>query len=151
MNYHLVSIVAGASAIILSSCATTKSKDENAPTGPPSATVRFEAGSAAYYASAGGGDGTLTYLGKKYPFSAVAVGAGGSGAQQISGVGEVYNLTSLSDFAGTYTQVSSGYTIGKGTKKGKLTNDKDVVIYFKAETTGLATSTGASKLVIDLK
>ena len=151
MKYQLASIVAGASAILLTSCATSKSTDENAPTGRPSGTVRFEAGTAAYYASAGGGDGTLTYRGKKHPFSAVAVGAGGSGAQQVSGTGEVYNLKSLADFPGTYTQVSSGFTIIHGTKKGKLTNDKNVVIYYDAKTTGLATSTGASKIVIDLK
>jgi hypothetical protein len=151
MNYYLTSIVAGASAIILSSCATSKSGDGDAPTGTPSASVRFEAGSAAYYASAGGGQGTLTYLGKTYPFSATAIGAGGSGAQKISGTGEVYNLTSLSDFPGTYTQVSSGYTIIRGTKNAKLTNSKNVVIYVEAKTTGLGSSTGASKLMIDLK
>ena len=151
MNYYLTSIIAGASAMILSSCATSKSGDEDAPTGRPSATLRFEAGSAAYYASAASGGGTLTYRGKRYAFSASAVGAGGSGAQHISGVGEVYNLTSLSDFPGTYTQVSSGFTIIHGTKKAKLTNSKNVVIYYEAKTTGLATSTGASKLVISLK
>ena len=151
MNYYLTSIVAGASAIILSSCATSKSRDADAPTGPPSATVRFEAGSAAYYAAAGGGKGTLTYMGKNYPFSATSVGAGGTGGQLLSGTGEVYNLTSLSDFPGTYTQVSSGFTIIKGTKKAKLTNSKNVVIYIEAKTTGLASSTGASKLIIDLK
>lgn len=151
MNYHLVSIVAGASALLLSSCATTKSKDKNAPTGPPSATVVFEAAQASYYASASGGSGTLTYMGKKYPFSAQAVGVGGSGVQKMSGTGQVYNLNSLSDFAGSYTMVSSGFTIIAGTKHAKLTNSKGVVIYAEEKTTGLASSTGTGKVMIKLK
>ncbi len=65
MNNRLASIVAVASALIISSCATSKKNDKNAPTGPPSATLVFEGGQAAYWASASGGSGTLTYMGKK--------------------------------------------------------------------------------------
>ena len=151
MNNRLASIVAVASAMVISSCATSKKTDLNAPTGPPSATVVFEGGTAAYWASAAGGTGTLNYKGKEYPFSGTAAGAGGSGAQKVSATGEVYNLNALSDFPGTYTQVSSGFTIIKGTKKSKLTNSKGVVIYVEAKTSGLASSTGTAKLVIDLK
>jgi hypothetical protein len=151
MKFPLASIIAGASAILLSSCATTQSGDENAPTGPPSATARFEGGQASYYASAGGGSGTLTYQGKKHPFTVTEIGAGGSGAQKVSAAAKIYNLKSLSDFEGTYNEVRSGLTIITGTEHAKLTNSKGVVIYVEAETTGLASSTGASKLIISLK
>ncbi len=142
----LVSIVA----LAFTSCATSKKKDKNAPTGPPSATLRFEGGSAAYWASAKGGKGTLNYMGREHSFSASAVGAGGTGAQKVSATGEVYHLNALSDFPGTYTQVSSGFTIIRGSQRSKLTNSKGVVIYIDAKTYGLASSTGAAKLMISL-
>ncbi len=60
-------------------------------------------------------------------------------------------MNSLNDFAGTYTMVSSGFTIIAGTKHAKLTNDKGVVIYTDEKTTGLASSTGTAKVKIKLK
>jgi len=151
MNYQFAAIVAGASVILLSACATTKSKDKNAPTGRPTASIRFEGGQAAYYASTGVGKGTLNFKGVNYPFTAMAVGAGGTGAQKVSATGEVYNLNSLADFPGTYTGVRSGFTVAKGKQRVKLTNDKGVVIYGEGVTVGLASSTGAFKVIIELK
>ena len=129
-------------------CATKKERDPNAPVGRPSATFWAEGGSAAYYASASGGKGALYFRGRKYGFTFVEVGAGGTGAQAAIARGEVYNLYSLRDFSGTYTGVRSGFTILRGKRHPKLTNDKGVVIYVEAETTGLASSTGASTVTI---
>jgi hypothetical protein len=144
-------ITASIIAFALSSCATTKSKDKNAPAGPPSATFVATGGGAAYYASASGGSGTLTYKGKQYPFSATAAGVGGTGATKFSADGEVYNMNSLSDFAGTYTMVTSGITIGVGKKHAKLTNNKGVVMYVEEKTSGLSSTTGTAKVMIKLK
>jgi hypothetical protein len=144
-------ITASLIAFALSSCATTKSKDKNAPTGSPSATIVATGGQAAYYASGGGASGTLTYMGKQYPFSATAGGVGGTGATTFSATGEVYNMNSLSDFVGTYTMVSSGITLGVGKKHAKLTNSKGVVMYVEEKTSGLASTTGTAKVIIKLK
>ncbi|MEM1084881.1 MAG: hypothetical protein AAGI48_12285 [Verrucomicrobiota bacterium] len=151
MKLPLIQLFATAAAVALTSCATQKAKDKDAPSGPPSATIKFTGGSAAYWASAQGGSGTLYFRGKEYPFTAVALGAGGTGAQHATTEGEVYNLNSLSDFAGTYTQLSSGFTIIRGKKNTKLTNDKGVVIYAVAKTTGVASSTGGTKVLVELK
>jgi hypothetical protein len=151
MTNRLAFIAAAASALILSSCGTTKEKDKNAPTGPISATVVFKGGSAAYWASATGGSGTLNYEGKQYPFSAKSAGALGTGGAKMDATGEVYNLNSIEDFAGTYNQKSSGFTLIKGHKRSKLTNDKGVVIYADAKTTGLMTNTGVAKVTVKLK
>lgn len=151
MNYPFATILAGASALLFSSCATTKSGDQNAPTGPPSATLHFEGGQAGYWATAGGGKGSLHYKRSNYPFTAKAAGAGGSGAQKVSATGQVYNLNSLADFEGTYTKVSTGFTIIRGTAHAKLTNSDGVVIYVEAKTTGLSSSTGVTELFIDLQ
>lgn len=152
MKHQLAVIIAGAAAILLSSCAaTTKEKDKNAPTGPPSATLTFGAGSAAYWASASGGSGTLNYQGKEYPFSSAAVGLGGSGAQKVKGTGQVYNLNSLADFEGNYSMASSGLTLLAGKKHAKLTNKAGVIIYIEATTHGLASSFGKASMNLKLK
>jgi len=151
MTNRLPLIAAAAAALILSSCGTTKEKDKNAPTGPPSASVVFKGGSAAYWASATGGSGTLNFNGQQYPFYAEAVGVLGSGAAKMDATGEVYNLNSISDFPGTYTQKSSGFTLIKGHKRSKLTNDKGVVMYTDAKTTGLMTNTGTAKVIVRMK
>ena len=139
------------SSILLAGCATKKSSDKNAPTGPPSATFQVEGGNAAYWASAGGGKGTLNYMGSDYDFSIHGVGAGGTGAQHVTASGEVYNLNSLSDFSGTYTGARSGLTFFKGKMHAKMTNKKGVVIYLTGTTQGLASSMGASTVSIKLK
>lgn len=50
------------------------------------------------------GGGTLQFQGRSYPFNLAGLGAVGGGAPSIAALGEVYDLTSLSDFAGTYRE-----------------------------------------------
>ena len=132
-------------------CATQKSTDKNAPTGPPDATIKFEGGQASYWVTGSGGTGSITYQGTTRKFSAVAAGAGGSGAQKMSAVGEVYNLKSLSDFPGTYTGAKSGLTLFRGKMHERLENDSGVVIYAESKTTGLASATGLVTVTISFK
>ena len=63
-----------------------------APSTPPSATVRIREWSAAYYGSAAAGKGTLYYNGQQHHFTISGVGVGGAGGQKISATGKVYNL-----------------------------------------------------------
>jgi hypothetical protein len=51
-----------------------------APSTPPSATVRIQEWSAAYYGSAAAGKGTLDYNGRRHHFTISGLGAGGAGA-----------------------------------------------------------------------
>lgn len=151
MKYHqLALVIAGSAALLLSGCATKKSSDSDAPTGPPAATVTYKGGQAAYWASAQGGKGTLYFNGNSYGFTSVGAGAGGTGAQEITATGEVYNLTKLSDFPGTYTGPRSGLTLFKGKMHAKLTNDKGVIIYMSGTTAGLASGTGGSSIIVTL-
>lgn len=138
--------LAGFAALLMGACATTST----APTTPPSATVKIKEWSAAYYGSAATGNGTLNYNGQKRPFTISAVGAGGMGGQKISASGKIYNLNSLSDFAGTYTGVSQGLTLIEGTMHAKLTNANGVVMYIAGETEGLASSVGVQAFNVTL-
>lgn len=125
-------------AILIGACATTNP----APSAPASATVKISEWSAAYYGSAASGQGTLNYKGQPHRFQISGLGAGGMGAQKLSAAGKVYNLNSLSDFAGTYRGISEGLTLIEGKMHAKLTNENGVVMYLAGDTEGLASSLG---------
>ncbi len=121
-----------------------------APSTPPSATVRIQEWSAAYYASAAGGKGTLYYHGQRHHFTISGLGAGGMGGQKISATGKVYNLNNLSQFSGTYRGVSRGLTLIEGQMHAKLTNGNGVTMYLAAQTEGIASSMGAQAFEVNL-
>ena len=81
--------------LLIAGCASMTT----APSAPPSATVRIREWSAAYYGSAAAGKGTLYFQGQRHHFTISGLGAGGVGAQKVSGTGKVYNLNNLSDFS----------------------------------------------------
>lgn len=50
------------------------------------------------------GGGTLRFAGRSYPFNLGGLGAVGGGAPSITAAGEVYGLSDLSHFSGTYRE-----------------------------------------------
>jgi hypothetical protein len=132
--------------LLIAGCASMT----QAPSTPPSATVRIREWSAAYYGSAAAGKGTLNYNGQRHHFTISGVGVGGAGGQKISATGKVYNLNNLSDFSGTYHGISRGLTLIEGKMHAKLTNGNGVVMYLAGETEGLASSMGAQAFEVNL-
>src|SRR5262249_9377262 len=128
------SALIGITIIIIAGCASMT----QAPSPPPAATVSIHEWSAAYYAQAETGKGTLYYHGQSHHFTISGGGIGGSGAQKVSATGKVYNLNSLSDFSGTYHGISRGITLIEGKMHAKLTNGNGVTMYLSGETEGLA-------------
>src|SRR4029079_1394196 len=96
--------------LLIAGCASMT----QAPSTTPSATVSIREWSAAYYAQAESGKGTLYYNGGGHHFAISGGGVGGSGAQKVSATGKVYNLNRLSDFSGTYHGISRGLTLIEG-------------------------------------
>jgi hypothetical protein len=132
--------------LLIAGCASMTT----APSAPPSATVRIQEWSAAYYASAAAGKGTLYYHGQRHHFTISGLGAGGMGGQKVSATGKVYNLNTLSDFSGTYRGISRGLTLIEGKMHAKLTNGNGVVMYLAGETKGVASSIGAQAFEVSL-
>src|ERR1044072_6552932 len=93
--------------LLIAGCASMT----QAPSTPPSATVRIREWSPAYYGSAAAGRGTLYYNGQPHHFTISGIGAGGAGTQTISATGKVYNLNKRSSFSGTYRGISRGLTL----------------------------------------
>jgi hypothetical protein len=140
------SIFASLTFLLIAGCAS----ETKAPSTPPSATVRIQEWSAAYYGSVAAGKGTLDYNGGRHHFTISGLGAGGAGGQKISATGKVYNLNKLSDFPGTFHGISSGLTLIEGKMHAKLTNGNGVVMYLAGETEGLASSMGAQAFEVRL-
>jgi hypothetical protein len=140
------SVLASITFLLIAGCASMT----KAPSTPPSATVTIREWSAAYYASAARGKGTLNYNGQRHHFSISGLGAGGMGGQKISATGTVYNLNKLSDFNGTYHGISRGLTLIEGKMHAKLTNGNGVTMYLAGETEGLASSLGAQAFEVSL-
>jgi hypothetical protein len=124
--------------LLIVSCASTT----QAPSTPPSATVKIQEWSAAYYAQAEAGKGTLYYQGGRHHFTITGAGVGGSGAQRVSATGKVYNLNNVSQFPGTYHGIARGLTLIEG-KNG-------VTMYLAGQTEGLASSLGAQAFEVNL-
>src|SRR6478752_8158234 len=140
------SSLASITLLVISGCASMT----QAPSTPPSATVRIREWSAAYYAQAETGKGILYYNGGRHHFTISGGGIGGSGAQKVSATGKVFNLNRLSDFSGTYHGISRGLTLIEGKMHAKLTNGNGVTMYLAGETEGLASSMGAQAFKVRL-
>ena len=140
------SIFASITILLIVGCASMT----QAPSTTPSATVSIREWSAAYYASAATGKGTLYYNGQRHHFTISGGGLGGAGGQKISATGKVFNLHRLSDFSGTYHGISRGLTLIEGKMHAKLTNGNGVTMYLAGETEGLASSMGAQAFEFNL-
>jgi hypothetical protein len=147
MKTNLInSVLTSITILLIAGCASMT----QAPSTPPSATVRIQEWSAAYYAQAEAGKGTLYYQGGRHHFAISGGGVGGSGAQKVSATGKVYNLNRLSDFSGTYHGIARGLTLIEGKMHAKLTNQNAVVMYLAGQTEGLASSLGAQAFEVNL-
>ena len=140
------SVFVGITLLLIAGCASMT----QAPSTPPSGTVSIREWSAAYYASAEAGKGTLNYNGRRHHFTISGAGVGGMGGQKVSAKGTVYNLNNLSQFSGTYQGISRGLTLIEGKMHAKLTNGNGVVMYLAGETEGLASSMGAQAFEVNL-
>src|SRR5262245_1228082 len=115
-----------------------------------SGTVRIEQVQVAFIGSGNLGGGTLKFNGKSYSFSVGGLGIGGFGISKMVATGNVYNLTDLKYFAGTYAQGRYGMAVGEAsTGKLWLKNNHGVVIELKADREGLALSLGGDAVYID--
>src|SRR5215475_395120 len=95
----------------------------------PDATIDYSGGAVAAGVGVNWGHGTLHYQGHDYPFRVNGVRLLDLGAQKFAGTGEVYHLTKLEDFNGTYGAASAGATVAEsGKSTSSMKNTKGVVI-----------------------
>jgi hypothetical protein len=139
-----------ASVLMLAACSQQPSSE--ATTGqPPSATVDLQEMQAAYIGSGSSGTGVLHYQGQDYPFTISGLGVGGIGVSSIDARGDVYNLSSVAQFAGSYAEGRYGFAFGTHSAGDLLLkNQTGVVMHLYAKRTGLMLSLGGSAIVITM-
>src|SRR5262247_2679253 len=97
------------------------------------------------------GDGTLTFKGKTYPFSIDGLSLVNWGISKANATGDVYNLTDVAKFAGTYVAAEAGLTLAGGMGGMILRNQDGVLMRIRATSRGARLQLGTSGLIIKLK
>ena len=91
------------------------------------------------------GGGQLTFEGNKYPFKLSGISLGANiGASQLAATGEVYELTDISKFPGTYTKLEGSITLGGGVGGTILRNENGVIMRLRSTSEGLQLNLSAS-------
>ena len=98
-----------------------------------------------------GGGGVLHYKGHAYKFKLGGLSAGNIGVSKTQATGTVYNMTDLSQFAGSYAKAEASATFGEGKGALQLQNDKGVVIKLETKSGGLQLAAGGGGVKITLK
>ena len=116
----------------------------------PAATVSINETQFGFLIGGNVGGGTLTFRGKSYPFKIGGISVGDLGVTKVRGYGEVYDLKTLSRFAGTYTELDASATLGKGEGALRLKNDKGVELDIHTRSKGLQLSAGAGGVKVTM-
>jgi hypothetical protein len=98
----------------------------------------------------GGGSGTLTYQGHKYPLRLGGISAGMIGLAGMELVGTASNLRTPADIAGAYTAVGAGIAVIGGAKVARMQNANGVIIELHGVQIGLDVSLNLSGLTIEM-
>jgi len=117
----------------------------------PSGKVTMESTSIAAGVGVSWGDGTLTFKGKTYPFSIDGLSLVNWGISKANATGDVYNLTDVSKFAGTYVAAEAGLTLAGGMGGMVLRNSDGVLLHLRSVSQGAQLQLGTSGLIIKLK
>jgi hypothetical protein len=117
----------------------------------PSGKVSIETKSVAAGIGVSWGDGKLNFKGKEHPFSVDGLSLVDWGISKASATGDVYNLTDVDKFAGTYVAAEAGLTLAGGMGGMVLRNQNGVVMHLRSISRGAQLQLGTSGLNIKLK
>jgi len=117
----------------------------------PSGRVMMESRSIAAGVGVTWGDGKLTFKGKDYPFSINGLSVVDWGISRASAVGDVYNLTDVAKFAGTYAAAEAGFTLAGGAGGIAMRNSEGVIIHLRSTSRGASLTLGPAGLTIAMK
>jgi hypothetical protein len=117
----------------------------------PSGTVSINETQFALIIGGSTGGGVLTYQGKKYPFKISGMSLGANvGVSKLAASGEVYDLTNISKFPGTFTKLESSITLGGGVGGTVLKNENGVIMRLTSTSEGLQLNLSASGVTVKL-
>lgn len=111
------------------------------PSRADTGSVRVVFAKAAFVAGIGGGNGVLTFHGKRYPFDVSGLSWGATAGISTSQlVGTVLNLSNPDDFAGVYAATGAGAAVAAGVGRVRLQNSKGVILILQGAKFGIEVS-----------
>ncbi|RUW71599.1 MULTISPECIES: hypothetical protein [unclassified Mesorhizobium] len=115
-------------------------------------TIRFAIYKAAFFIGGAGGEGTLTFHGRRYPISVGAVSGGlAFGASKTYFHGTVRHTRRARDVTGVYGAAGGGGALGKGAQVIVMTNDRGAQLELSGKQVGLQINADLSGMSIALK
>lgn|SRR5262249_43463910 len=125
--------------------------EDKAKIARPSGKVSIESTSIAAGVGVTWGDGKLNFKGKDYPFSVEGLSLVDWGISKANVSGDVYNLTDVSQFSGTYVAGEAGLTLAGGMGGMVLRNQNGVIMRLRSVSRGAQLQLGPTGLVIKPK
>ena len=116
-----------------------------------SGSVRIRVTNVGFIVGVGGGSGTLTFRGHRYPLRISGVSLGSIGVAGTDLVGTASNLRTAADIAGTYSAASAGIAIAGGAKAATLQNSNGVVLTLRGRQVGFAANLSVSGMTISMQ
>ncbi|MBN9069342.1 MAG: hypothetical protein ACTHJQ_15500 [Rhizobiaceae bacterium] len=117
-----------------------------------SGTIRFAVYKAGFFVGGSGGEGTLTFRGRRYRISIGGISAGlVFGASKTYFRGTVRHIRRASDVTGIYGAAGGGGAIGRGAQAIVMQNDKGAVLELTGDQRGLQINADLSGLSITVK
>ena len=117
----------------------------------PSGTVSIETKSVAVGIGFQWGGGVLTFKGKEYPFKIKGLSVVDVGVSSISAKGNVYHLSRVSDFPGTFTAAEAGIALGGGAGAQTMENQYGVVMTLTSTKVGLKLKLAPEGIKVQMK
>lgn len=118
----------------------------------PDGTVTIDETQFGFIVGGSTGGGTLTFKGKEHPFKLSGLSLGANvGVSKMSARGEVYDLTKLSQFPGTYTKLDASVALGGGMGGLHLKNENGVIMRLESRTKGLQLNLGMSGVTVTME
>ncbi len=97
------------------------------------------------------GSGVLRFNGNSYVFKIDGLSVGAVGIASISAVGNVYNLSDVSQFAGNYAAAGAGIALAGGSAGLTLQNQAGVIINLYAVQQGVELNIGPQGFTITMR
>jgi len=117
----------------------------------PVGTVSISAKSVAIGVGYTWGDGVLQFHGHTYHFSVKGLDVAAVGASRIDGHGRVYDMTSVSQFSGTYAALTGEATLGRGQAGQFFKNGNGVMLRVDEVTHGAKLSGSADGFELTIR
>ncbi|MGA7562554.1 MAG: hypothetical protein WBW55_05060 [Desulfobaccales bacterium] len=117
----------------------------------PVGTVSIDMTSVAVGIGFSSGSGVLRYNGQRYIFKIDGLSVGAVGIASISAVGNVYNLSNVSQFAGSYAAAGAGIALSGGRAGLTLQNRAGVIINLYAVQEGVELNIGPQGFKITMQ